>query len=212
MGMEKISKWVEEAKEIATETEKVFGNLTESRLNWKPEENQWSIAQCFDHIMITNKAYFSCMKDLIEGNCNDSLWKSFPAVTNFFGKALVDSLNPESTRKLDAPQIFRPATATYPKSIIADFLQHQKELIALIEKTETIDTEKAIFCSPVAKFVTFTIEDAVNMLLHHERRHFVQAQAVLEQETLLAKAEETKGETEHTIVQAQVSSNLKLQV
>jgi hypothetical protein len=46
------------AKAITDETRARFGRLSAQQLNWKPGADQWSVAQCFDHLVVTSGAYF----------------------------------------------------------------------------------------------------------------------------------------------------------
>ena len=34
-----------------------FKTLSESQINWKPSPENWSIAECVDHLIVTNKLY-----------------------------------------------------------------------------------------------------------------------------------------------------------
>ncbi len=45
---------------IIGETQTDFASLSLSQLNWqpKPSANQWSIAQCFDHLVTANETHF----------------------------------------------------------------------------------------------------------------------------------------------------------
>src|SRR5258708_1847914 len=51
-------------KTVATETEKnseaartLTADLTEAQLNWKPSAEQWSVAQCLEHLAVATKAF-----------------------------------------------------------------------------------------------------------------------------------------------------------
>src|SRR5437870_13594083 len=55
---ELLSALVFAANAITDETLAGFGDLTAQQLNWKPSAEQWSVAQCFDHLVTANEAFF----------------------------------------------------------------------------------------------------------------------------------------------------------
>src|SRR5829696_6127832 len=41
-------------------------DLNEEQLNWRPDERSWSIAQCLDHLNVTDRIYLAPMLHAIE--------------------------------------------------------------------------------------------------------------------------------------------------
>ena len=39
------------------EQTKGFLKLSPNQLNWRPSDNQWSVGECFEHLMRTNSKY-----------------------------------------------------------------------------------------------------------------------------------------------------------
>ena len=63
----KLPALITAANNIAAETKATFGRLTPTQLNWKPSAERWSVAQCFDHLLTTNKGYFPPIEGVIAG-------------------------------------------------------------------------------------------------------------------------------------------------
>lgn len=40
--------------DIVRDAEAVFGSLTPSQLNWRPDAARWSVAQCFQHLLTSD--------------------------------------------------------------------------------------------------------------------------------------------------------------
>jgi len=59
-----LSGLVSAANTIADQTLAGFGDVTAHHLNWKPSAEQWSVAQCFDHLVTSNEAYFGFPKGI----------------------------------------------------------------------------------------------------------------------------------------------------
>ena len=177
---ERLSALVSEAKKIAQDTHAVFAHLSGRQLNWKPGADQWSIAQCFDHLMTANGAYFSIFEKVLSGDKKNTFWESLPLLPSFWGKMLIKSLDPESTRKLKAPRIFHPSSSTVDAAIIRRFIDQQNQVITYMKATEDLDLQKIKISSPVTDFITYSLMDAYTIIVTHEKRHFVQAMRVSE--------------------------------
>jgi len=61
------------ANNTADEAQSTFGRLTAAQLNWKPSPERWSVAQCFDHLLTTNKGYFPEIDNVLAGKKREVL-------------------------------------------------------------------------------------------------------------------------------------------
>ena len=50
-----LSTVLAEGRLVADETRRAFGQLSAEQVNWKPSEAEWSIGQCLDHLIISNR-------------------------------------------------------------------------------------------------------------------------------------------------------------
>jgi len=182
---EQLAVLVSEAREIAENTQASFADLTAQQLNWKPSADQWSIAQCFDHLMAANGAYFPIFEKVLSGEKENTFWESLPWLPAFWGNMLIKSLDPESTRKLKAPKIFHPSSSTVDGAIIRRFIDQQNQVIRYMKATENLDLNKIKISSPVTNLITYSLMDAYRIIVVHERRHFLQAVRVSEMDGFL---------------------------
>ena len=168
------------ANDIAADAKSTFGRLTPTQLNWKPSAERWSVAQCFDHLLTSNKGYFPTIEGVIAG-IKPTFWQRMPLVPGLAGKLLIKSLDPKSTRKIKAPQKFQPAQSDISPSVIDDFVDLQAKIVEKMKGTEHLDLEKIIITSPVAAAITYSLMDAYRIIVVHEARHFEQAKRVTEE-------------------------------
>jgi len=182
---EQLAVLVSEAREIAENTQAGFADFTAQQLNWKPSADQWSIAQCFDHLMAANGAYFPIFEKVLSGKKENTFWESLPWLPAFWGNMLIKSLDPESTRKLKAPKIFHPSSSTVDGAIIRRFIDQQNQVIRYMKATENLDLNKIKISSPVTNLITYSLMDAYRIIVVHERRHFLQAVRVSEMDGFL---------------------------
>jgi hypothetical protein len=83
---------------------------------------------------------------------------------------------------LKSPKAATPSASDIAPTIIEDFVRHQTELADKIRQTEKLDAKKIILTSPFAKVVTYSLSNAYRIIVTHERRHFRQAERVLQAE------------------------------
>lgn len=172
-----VSSLVTALNNIGAETQSAFGRLTPAQLNWKPSAERWSVAQCLDHLITTNSQYFPAMEEALAGKTR-TLWQRMPMLPGLGGKLLMKFVDPASTRKVTAPQKFRPAQSDVAPSIVDDFVEHQATLIDKIKATERLDLADLVISSPVTSVITYSLLDAYRILVLHETRHFQQGQRV----------------------------------
>jgi len=167
---------------ITTKVQAEFGRLSADQLNWKPSADSWSIAQCLDHLITTNRQYFPIYSAVSNGRKKKTFWESLPVLPGLWGQLIRRGTDPTSVKKLKAPAKFRPATSNLPASIVANFGQHQQELTKLLTATDAVDHQKVMVTSPISNIITYSLKDCVLICVLHEERHFMQARRVLKQD------------------------------
>ena len=177
-----LSSLIAAADNIVAGAQQTFGDLTAQQLNWKPNAESWSIGQCFDHLMTANESYFPIIEQIIKGEKPRTFWESLPVLPTFFGWMLIKYLSPESTKKLKAPDVFKPSSSDIDPNIINNFVRQQNQLTFLMRQTAALDLRHTKITSPAVRFVTYSLIDAYTIIVVHEKRHSQQARRVLNAE------------------------------
>ena len=172
---------VKQIEAIAVDTERVFGSLSPTQLNWKPSPERWSVGQCFDHLINSNRGYLPIFDSVIAGKKESSVWQKLPVLPGLWGKLLIKALDPASTRKIKSPKKFEPAQSDVNGSIIHDFVAQQTTITEKMRATANLDPERIVITSPAVSVVAYSLMDAYRIIAVHERRHFQQAQRVIEE-------------------------------
>lgn len=175
-----LSSLISAANNIADETRTTFGPLSADQLNWKPSAERWSVAQCFDHLLTTNKGYLPVIDSVLAGK-KRTVWESVPVLPGLMGKLFIKSLDPASTRKIKAPQKFQPAQSNISVTIIDDFVAQQSQIVEKIKATSHLDLDRIVITSPAVAVVTYSLLDAYRIIVVHEARHFQQARRVTDE-------------------------------
>src|ERR1051325_554466 len=67
------------ANQTATDAQSTFANVSPAQLNWKPSAERWSVGQCFEHLITSNKGYLPIIDDVLKGR-KQSVWERMPPV------------------------------------------------------------------------------------------------------------------------------------
>ena len=157
-----------------------FGGLSAEQLNWKPSLESWSVGQCLDHLINSNRPYITIVDEALTGNRPTRAIERIPVLPGLFGKLLIKSLDPKSVRKLKAPSKFQPASSNVPGTIVSDFVKQQSEVAARMEAAKRLNPDRVIITSPALSVITYSMLDAFRVIVTHERRHFAQAERVIQ--------------------------------
>jgi hypothetical protein len=169
---------LEELDAVGREAREVFGHLSPSQLNWKPSAERWSVGQCFDHLVVTNRCFFPDMERVAAGTYRPSLWARVSPLSGFFGRFILKALDPARGRRTKAPRVFEPARSDVAADVVERFAAHQSELSERMRATAGADLRGLKVTSPVSPVATYSLLDAYRILVAHERKHFEQARRV----------------------------------
>src|SRR5688500_14918506 len=175
-----IDGFIRELQKLAEDSMKVFGRLTAAQLNWKPSAEQWSVGQCFDHLITTNTSFFPDMERVAAGGHRNTLWARLSPLSGFFGRFILNALDPVKGRKIKAPRAFLPVSSDVEAAVISRFAQNLSEVSARMRATEGADLRRTVITSPAMALVTYSLLDAYRIFVAHGRRHFEQARRVTE--------------------------------
>lgn len=156
-----------------------FGKLTASQLNWKPNPETWSVGECIDHLIVTNRSYFAQLEAIARGDKYVSFWEKLPLLHGFWGKNLLKATSEVVQKKAKSPAPFAPTRSTVPADIVEEFCKQQQDLIAKVRSTDVVDHHATMITSPAASFISYSLHDGVQIIFQHERRHFNQAKALM---------------------------------
>lgn len=168
---------INEFNAITTAVNQKFKNLSEHQLNWKPAAEKWSIAQCLDHLIVSNETYYSQFDEIVLGKHKNSFYQNFKFIGTFLGKQMIKDLGPAKPKTFKNPGLFTPAQSNI-SDIITRFDTHQNKLAQYISKMDGVDLQNTMLYSPVTKVIIYNLADVLALLAAHEARHLLQAENV----------------------------------
>jgi len=170
----------DEAEAVAGDAKILFGNLNSEQLNWKPAADSWSVAQCLDHLISTNHEYQPVFDRILNGEYRKTFLHGMPFLPALFGRMMIKAVSPDSQRKFKAPGAAQPSSSSIDPQIVDRFIAHQLETLAKLRLLENSDPAGMIITSPFISVVVYSLLDTFRLIVAHERRHFAQAQRVME--------------------------------
>jgi len=147
--------------------------LNAAQLQFKPAADKWSISQCLDHIVMTEKALFEYAKQGMEKPANPERRKDVKTTDD----QLIKGMNERTgNAKAKAPDnLIGKGTYTQTAAALADLEQERKPLLAYVNQVSVDDLRNHISDSP------FGPVDAYHTFLYipaHTSRHTAQIEEV----------------------------------
>jgi hypothetical protein len=180
MNADRIKSVISDLESISEEAQASFGHLTGAQLNWKPDAGSWSVAQCLDHLITINSLYFPLFEKMKSGRIGNTFLEKYSPLSGFFGRYLINASAPENLKKMKTSRIAYPSASEIDDGIVEKFREHNRELGSRIGSISSDIELTTIITSPLAGFVTYSLDDCLTILVVHERRHLLQAKRVME--------------------------------
>jgi hypothetical protein len=159
----------------------VTTGLNEAQLNWKPSAEQWSIAQCLEHLALATNEFDKYFQVALEQARTRPALDTAPVYKpTLMGGWLAKAVDPATARKLRAPKVFRPAAGSNIPQSLDLFLDAHTRFIAFVKQCAGVDYNKTRLRSPVTPLVRYSLADAFVITVLHGRRHLAQARRVRE--------------------------------
>lgn len=162
----------------AQQTQATFGGFDARQLNWRPNAAQWSVAQCFEHLLTANRLMLQAAEAALDNTRPRTVWQRLPVLPGVLGRMLIRSQAPSATRKFTAPTKAQPAASDIAADIIQRFVAQHRDAVAFVQALDERDMARAIMTSPFIKVITYSVLDGWRLILAHDRRHFEQARRV----------------------------------
>src|SRR5687768_13713944 len=99
LSLAEVSKGLDET---ARDADATFGRLDATQLNWRPDPAQWSVAQCFEHLLTSNRLMSVEAQNVLSDAHRPTIWQRMPVLPSRLGKMLIRSQTPGATRKFKA--------------------------------------------------------------------------------------------------------------
>jgi hypothetical protein len=154
----------------------VAEGLSDLKVNWQREPGgTWSIAQCLDHLALSNMEYAQAMRRALAGA---SAPRSGTIRPSGFGRIFIERLEPPVGKKIKAPRKIVPAASKSRAAVMAEFLATHELIRCIIRDGAELDLNRIKFRNPLMPLLRVRVGTGLLIMTAHERRHLWQANRV----------------------------------
>jgi hypothetical protein len=151
-------------------------DLTEDQLLWKPSPSVWSISQCLDHLVETNRIEVPNLRRAIAGARSRGLFGHGPYRYGLLSSLVIKVMGPASRLKFKAPKSYRPADNKIPADVLREFFSLQQELVECIHQANGLDLKRTKVAVIDYKYLRLSLGQDLKLWVVHQQRHLLQAQ------------------------------------
>jgi hypothetical protein len=154
-------------------------SLTSEQINWRFADGTWSIAECIEHLSLTNEQYGGTIASALEGAARNSP----PGTQVKYGwleRFLVRQMEPPVKLKFKAPKAFAPASDLSLDTLRKRWESSHRTIIDLVGRADGVPLDKIKVDSPANRFVKLSVGMAFHVIAAHDRRHLWQADSLKE--------------------------------
>lgn len=156
-----------------------LASLELSLLNYKPCPHSWSILECLEHLNRYSRYYNPALAKAIGANAGQ-----VPDQTirySWFGKKSLDMVRPDNGKKHKTVKHMNPNNSQLSRQTLEEFLDHQTELLQLLDKAKGANLNKKAIPVEFFKLLKLRIGETLEFMALHQERHLQQTLQVKKQ-------------------------------
>ena len=174
-----MSRYADEIRALLPRAAEAMEGLSAGQLNWRPAEGSWSIAECIDHLNVSNEHYAAAIEAAIAKGPAPRPGASEPNL-GLLERWFLKQMEPPAKIKQKAPKKFQPGAAFDKADLLERWRATHERLALLAERAEAVDLRRTKVVSPVSSLFKFSLLCILQVLPAHDRRHLWQAGRVRE--------------------------------
>jgi hypothetical protein len=149
-----------------------------SLLNHKPAPDSWSILECLEHLNRYSRYYNPVLAKVIADNSDGNYLHTISY--SWLGKKSLDVVRPDNGKKNKTVHHMNPNNSQLGRQTIEEFLDHQTELLQLLNKAKGTNLNKKAVPIEFFKLLKLRIGETLEFMVLHQERHVQQATRVKE--------------------------------
>lgn len=174
-----IKKFNSESIRLSIFISRKFVWLTTEQINFHPLQGKWSVGECFDHLIVSHRMYYDKLAELLRSGKLIHDDKNNKVTNSLFGKILINAVSPDSVRRFNTFNKFKPTKLKIDESVFDKFILLQNKFVKLLNSFENIDFTRTKISSPVSNFIKLNVADALMIIINHNNRHINQAEKIV---------------------------------
>ena len=171
------SSLVEELDAVERDAHALVAGLSEENGAWRRDPNSWSVAECLDHLAVSNATYLRAMRSAADQARRAQSSGDRSTRPGWIGRWFIRTLEPpvRPAFKMQAPDLSRPRKSPQLADAYTRFLDSHREARSFLREYAEIDFTRTRFRNPFVRALPFSLATCLHIIVAHERRHLWQA-------------------------------------
>ena len=167
-----------EFEQISADADALVAPLGEEQFTWKPGPNNWSIAECLEHMNATARSYLPSIDEGIADAIRNGAYAEGPFHYNLIGRLFSHVMEPPARLRMRTSLDKEPGPQRPKRETLAGFRAYQVQYVDRLRQANGIDLSRARVRSPLASWIRIPLGSAFASMAAHERRHLWQARRI----------------------------------
>ena len=155
----------------------MIDSLAAEQINWRFAPGSWSIAECIEHMSVTNELYVAAMQHALE-TAPPARVSDGPVRYGWLESILLRQVEPPVKMRFKAPSAFQPASDLRPEKLRQKWEASHLGIADLIRRADGVAFDKVKVQSPGSRFLKLHLGMVFHVIAAHDRRHLWQADQV----------------------------------
>lgn len=162
-----------------TEKVKRFKDHAPEMLNYRIEDNRWTVLECLEHLNLYGDFYIPEAEKVIISQKNTSTKTMYSPgiIGNYFAGLMKVSGN--KIKKMPTPKDKNPIHSQLSLTTLERFLKQQEKWTKLLNMAAHTDLDKARTAISLTKLMKLKLGDTFRFSIYHIERHVIQAEKTL---------------------------------
>jgi hypothetical protein len=166
----------QQVQEVLATLEHEFNLLPDHALCYKPAPDQWSVLECLEHLNRYARYYHPVLAAAL-GQAPPSTSQELRFT--WMGRKSYEMMRPENSKAHKTLARMNPAQSSLGREVLAEFQQHQQEMLALLARATGKDLNHKVVPVEFFRLLRLRAGEALLFIVAHTRRHIQQAQRVV---------------------------------
>lgn len=154
------------------EAVKSLQNLDDSKLNYKPSPEKWSVLECLEHL----NRYFDFYLPEIKKALNNSVDTKEYFRSGLIGNMLVNMVIPKPDgKKMKTFAAMNPNGSVLNRQVLSKNMENLQTFVDYVQKASNSNLNHKGIPVTFSRFIKLNLGDTLRFMTYHNQRHIAQA-------------------------------------
>ena len=149
--------------------------LSPARLNQRPAPGSWSALECIEHLNRYSRYYNTALTKVLPTLPAPASCAHLPVQYTWLGRKSITLVQPSNASKQTTLQRMNPLGSRLSHETLAEFDQHQAELLRLLAQAHAADLNRKAVPIEFIRLLRLRVGEALEFVVRHQERHVQQA-------------------------------------